>query len=1768
MRKTWKKRCTAGFLAVLLGCSSLFVGTGSAMAAPLEQSENKAETQAEDITIQQGEMFDPASDFKGITVKDGEKISFVLSADKEGKLFDADRPGTYDCIYQVQKPSGETYEITRKIIVKEKGKEGESPRKDKKQKKEQKNGEEDAEPDGANLDTSALKEEEGVLFSVVPSSMEQAREKASLIKGDRIQYPSDLGSYSTCYFYVNDRIAYCLESNLQSPPSSDYVAEIYESNLNLQKVLYYGYGGPGDLTGEYLKNYSNDVKYVLTHLAASYCYGGAEVAFVGCTQDGLKRYGVMEYINYLCGQEAPPSAAISLSSTKETAFLEGAVQKTKNITLNGDHRNYITLPLPEGVTYHDTAGKEQKGGSIQIYGGTTFYFTAEKTVHGTWNSGDLGGQVGAQWKTLVVSTGSGNQDVGYGDFYEEPSAKVSFSIQWMDISWIEVIKEDAKSVKLAGAVFGIYRDPACTDLILEMPPTDEKGATKAELTKTQDTIYIKEITAPKGYKLNTTAYNVNLEVAETQTVTVKNEEQKGKIVVHKQGEKLTGVSGEEGNLQFLYTNTAFAGAKYKIYAAEDIYSQDKQTKIYQAGDLAAELETKEDGSCSSDMLYLGTYKVVEQQAPDSLTIGKTEEERTHMVTLSYAGQTVEVVEEETQYENARPKVSVEVLKQSSNDDAALKGAIFGLYANEDITGADGSVLVTKGTLIQKAESGGNGKALFTADIPIGFHYAVKEIQAPSLYFKGNDSYEFFYEYKNDTTYTYTFTHTFQNKEVRGEVHIKKIDKDTQDSVSQGDGDLNGAVYGLYAAEDIQHPNGKTGLLYKKDQLVVQGTIEKGVLNFEDLYLGKYYVQEISPPPSNAYLLDQTKYPVELAYEGQDVEIVQKNVTVVETIKKQAFQLIKISDDGSQTETELLEGAGFKVYLIRELSKVKDGSLKPSNGTEYTPQDFIGYDFSKEKTASYYENGEKIQTEEMFTDKKGYLCSPELPYGKYVCIESTIPENVEGIQPFLVTIDEDSREPQVWRVFNDRPMQFYFKIIKKDAQTELPILKNSAHYKIYDVEKKKYVKMKVRYPKPETIDVFETNEEGYLLTPEPLKMGTYRIEEVKSPENFVQTGFEQALKNGEEFLPLNEVTAEGTYEKAPRESITIKVDSNTAHEMEEETGKYIVVVEVKNDEAVGSLTIQKTGEMLVGAEKITDQILTKLKNGLAKAVNQVSTLFTGEEVMETEKGYAFSYEEQGLAGAEFSIYARETIYSPDGQMDSEGNRIIRFEKDALVGKIVTDEKGKGTLNNLPIGKFYIKETKTGTSFVLDPKEQDFEITYQGQEVAVDYVTKEIKNQRQKVEIEVLKKSEATKEPLEGVSFGLYAGEDIVNAAGNVVVKKDELVAVEKTDKEGKLKYSDTIPHGKYYLRELEGLPGYLPYEEKIEIDASYTDPKLEVISIQKEVENQPTKVEITKTDITGEKEIEGAKLQILDAEGNVVEEWTSAKESHLIYALKPGKYILHEEQAPIENGYVKAEDVEFTVEETGEIQKVSMKDDHTKVEITKTDITGEQEIEGAKLQVLDEEGNIIEEWTSTKEPYRIEYLQPGKTYVLHEEAAPEGFLIAEDVEFTVEETGEIQKVSMKDEVPMGQLVIKKTDAEDQTPLANVEFELKNKETEEVVGKLTTDKDGVATSELLPIATYKDGKPVAPITYVLSETKPLDGYEKSTETYEVTFSYVDAKTKVIEMVKEIQNKKLPQTPEKTEEVKTGDQTMLLLPIGIAVVAILGISIVLWRIRRTKR
>ena len=718
-------------------------------------------------------------------------------------------------------------------------------------------------------------------------------------------------------------------------------------------------------------------------------------------------------------------------------------------------------------------------------------------------------------------------------------------------------------------------------------------------------------------------------------------------------------------------------------------------------------------------------------------------------------------------------------------------------------------------------------------------------------------------------------------------------------------------------------------------------------------------------------------------------------------------------------------------------------------------------------------------------------------------------------------------------------------MKKDAQTQKPVLDNSAAYKIYDVEAEKYVEMIVRYPKKEVVSVFRTNEEGYLITPEQLKCGTYRIEEVEAPENYVQVGFENALlKDGKE-VPLNEVADGGTYQEAKKAPITITVNSDTVHQVEEETGKFIVVIEQYNDEAVGSLTIHKKGEKLSGASKVEEKFLTKMKNGVVGFVNQVSSFFTGEEVMEKEKGYKFDYEEGNMEGAEFAIHAKKTIYTPDGQKDEAGNRIVKYEKDALVARMVTDKEGKAVLNNLPIGKYYVVEEKAGQNCVLDPEAKEFEIAYKGQEVAVDYVTMELTNQRQKVSLSLLKKDAETGKPLEGVVFGLYAQEDIKNAAGEVVVEKDALIELGTTDEEGKLVFQADLPHGKYYIQEVEHKPGYLPNDEVCSFDASYTDQTLELLAFSEEISNQPTITEFTKVDLTGGQEIEGAKMQILDQEGKVVEEWVSKKEAHVVYALAPGEYILHEEQAPTEQGYVRAEDVKFVVEETGDVQKVKMEDDHTKVSISKTDITDGKEIEGAKLQILDQDGEVVESWT-TGEEHLIEYLPVG-TYTLHEEAAVDGYIVANDVEFTVEETGEIQKVKMEDERAMGQLVIVKTDTDSKAALEGVEFVLLEKETGKEVGRLKTGKDGKAVSELLPIGTYENGVFKEPITYVLKETATLKGYEKTEEEWEIVFTYQNDKTPVIEVVKEIQNKKIPETPGTVKPgPKTGDDTNWFLPL----------------------
>ena len=382
-----------------------------------------------------------------------------------------------------------------------------------------------------------------------------------------------------------------------------------------------------------------------------------------------------------------------------------------------------------------------------------------------------------------------------------------------------------------------------------------------------------------------------------------------------------------------------------------------------------------------------------------------------------------------------------------------------------------------------------------------------------------------------------------------------------------------------------------------------------------------------------------------------------------------------------------------------------------------------------------------------------------------------------------------------------------------------------------------------------------------------------------------------------------------------------------------------------------------------------------------------------------------------------------------------------------------------------------------------------------------------------------------------------------------------------NEDGKIQFVADLPvDSRYYIKELAAPDGYVTDQEPQEFTFEYQGSGTSVAEYAFTFEDEQTTVELSKADLTDKKELPGASLKVTDEDGNTVDEWVSKEEAHIIKGLIVGKKYKMTETKPAD-GYVTAESIEFTVENTKEVQKHQMLDDVTKLEISKKDITDSSEVPGAKLIILDKDGKKVESWTSTDKPHMVEKLPVGE-YTLREEQAPDGYLIAEDVKFTVKDTGKVQKVKMKDAHPYGKLVIKKTDSTSKAALPGAEFELREKESGKVVEKLVTDKTGTATSGKIPIATYKNGKIEKTVEYILVETKAPNGYELSSKKEEIRFEYKDGKTKVIEIVKEIKNTKSPSGSTPTgNSPKTGDSTNIWLPILLAVLSACGIGGVIW-------
>ena len=287
------------------------------------------------------------------------------------------------------------------------------------------------------------------------------------------------------------------------------------------------------------------------------------------------------------------------------------------------------------------------------------------------------------------------------------------------------------------------------------------------------------------------------------------------------------------------------------------------------------------------------------------------------------------------------------------------------------------------------------------------------------------------------------------------------------------------------------------------------------------------------------------------------------------------------------------------------------------------------------------------------------------------------------------------------------------------------------------------------------------------------------------------------------------------------------------------------------------------------------------------------------------------------------------------------------------------------------------------------------------------------------VEITKKDLETKEILEGAKLQLLDSE------GKVVAEfTSENKAYEMTK----------LPVGEYTLHEVKAPKGYnLAEDVKVVIEETGKVQEFSIYDVEK-----TNNVPISKQDITTGEEIKGAKLELLNSKGEVIESWISTDKPHVVNNLKAGTYKIRETKAPA--GYLLAEEVEFTIDSEGNITgSTIMKDDYTKVDISKKDIVTKEELPGATLQVKDSNGNIIEEWVSSTEPHRINRLPMGD-YILVEKQAPNGYLIAEEVKFTVTETGEIQKVEMFDAKKVS-LYIKKDVSNIEKLNGNEEFTIK-------------------------------------------------------------------------------------------------------------------------------
>lgn len=1120
------------------------------------------------------------------------------------------------------------------------------------------------------------------------------------------------------------------------------------------------------------------------------------------------------------------------------------------------------------------------------------------------------------------------------------------------------------SVDNSTAVYRIYSDKSCTKKVGEIT-IGADGTGKIQLP--DSTYYAKELKAPTGYSIDPTVYTIK---AGKNKVT--EDFKTGTIKINK--------TAEDGII---------SGREFKI------------TYSYNGKSLSETAKTNANGIAAFDDLRvydMSTGKAITYTVSEINVDTRYEVPKAQNVTLTSGDVDLTV---NVKFNNQLKTGSIKINKQS-----------------EDNQNGDREFTITGNGKTYTVKTGDDGIAIFS-DIPVydsnneKITYTISEKNVPVRYVVPADQ-------TATLTADATTTKTFKNILKKFTVEVTKQDSET--TSEQGNGTLAGAVYGLYK-------DGELADTYTTD--------ENGYFKTKEYVCGNYTVQEISP--SEGYLLDKTVYSVGAEAENYFIEHNPLSMTVTEDVVKGNIAIIKHSDDGS-TQIETPEvGAEFEVYL---------------------------------KSSGSYANAVETERDHLTCDENGFAQTKDMPYGIYTVHQTKGWEGTEFIADFDVNISENG---QTYRyLINNAEFKSYVKVVKVDSETGKIIPYEGAGFEIYNADGEK-IAMTYSYPTPTAIDVFYTNSEGYLITPEVLPYGEYSLVEVQAPYGYA-------------------------LDKTP---VAFSVSSENA---EKENSLTIVKVEKQNTAQKGKISVHKTGDIFTSVT--TASSAYKNENG---------------EMIVNPTTYTPVFAGGDLSGAVFQVKAKEDIVTEDGT--------VRAYAGDVVSEITTDENGYAETEPLYLGKYEVREIKAPYGYVLNNEPKDVELTYAGQEFEVrDTVNTAFENEYQGVRISLSKVMENDelfgiygKDYYTSVRFGLFASENIT-AADVSVIPADGLLSEVSLDEDMTAKFDVQIPFGRYYVKEISTDEHYVLGGEKYLVNFEYMGQDIRTVDIDcgqfvnllkrgrieghkvddkseplenavfglftadcvkfsrdtaimtavsdengffefddvpfgkyivREIEsprgyilsdkeyavsisddgevieitaeNKPVTVEISKRDVYGN-ELVGAEIVLENADGETVDKWTSDGTNHIVLKLGAGEYVLKEIAAP--DGYIIATDIKFTVDVYGNITVenvdskavsdngyplIVMVDDTTKVRISKWDITTGEELPGATLQIIDENGNVVEEWVSADEAHFIEgKLIAGKEYTLRETIAPDGYEIANEIRFTVNEDGSVTEVVMYDE----------------------------------------------------------------------------------------------------------------------------------------------------------